>query len=207
MQISQVLSAKIALFGDFTLLNPRGLSLRSLHGGLLERYKFLNYSTELDLSKGVRYGEGEFVYEDKPIGVSVTIFNTGLLVETLVSTEAAEGFFNDVAEWLTTIGFRSPKELITNTVYESQLVVQAELDIAKSFDKLQAFAKVIGELSGNLKEQMSGFYVGADGAQLSTFTFERRAAVPFSQNQYFSRAALPTSKHIRALKAIEKILS
>lgn len=209
MQILETQLARIAFFADVRLLNPQGLSLRPIHSGLLERYKFLIYPTaptEFDLTKGIRYSDGEFAYERKPIAVSFTIYNNGWLVETLVSTEAAEAFWNDIAEWLIGIGFRSPKDVVTKTVYESQLVVQAQLDIVKSFDKLQGCAKFISELSGNPREELSGFYIGTETEQLSTFTFERRIGVPFSENKYFSRATLPTGKHVHALEEIEKIL-
>lgn len=210
MQISGTLLARVALFADIRLLNPHGLSLRPIHNGLLERYRFSIYPTnpaDFDFTKGIRYANGEFVYDGKLISVACTIFNNGWVVETSVSTEAAEAFWNDIAEWVAGIGFRSANDLVTKKAYESQLIVEAHLDIAKPFDKLQSFVKLIGELSGNPKEQMSGFYVGTDTEQLSTFTFERLAGVPFTDNKYFSRAMLPTSKHLLALEEIEKILS
>jgi len=210
MQVTEVILARIILFAEVRLLNSSGLSLQPIHSGLLERYKFLIYPTapsEFDFTKGVRYSEGKFLFDDREIGVALTIFTDGWVVETLVSTEASEAFWNDVADWVTTIGFISAKELVTSKVYESQVVAHSNLELGKRFGEIQPLVKLIAELSGNPTEQMSGFYIGGDGARLSTFTFERRTGVPFSENKYFSRAALPSSKHMRVLSEIEKILT
>jgi len=210
MQVTEVILARIILFAEVRLLNSSVLSLHPIHSVLFERYKFLIYPSapiEFYFTKGVRYSEGKFLFDDREIGVALTIFTDGWVVETLVSTEASEAFWNDVADWVTTIGFISAKELVTSKVYESQVVAHSNLELGKRFGEIQPLVKLIAELSGNPTEQMSGFYIGGDGARLSTFTFERRTGVPFSENKYFSRAALPSSKHMRVLSEIEKILT
>src|SRR6266496_5065562 len=137
MQIIEMLLARIVLFIDIRQLNPEGLALQPIHQGLLNRYNFTVHpsdSSDFDFTNGIRYGGGEFEYEGKRIAVYLTIYNNGWLVETLVSTEAAEAFWNDVASWVASIGFRSAKEIITQKIYESQIVVRAEVDLGKSFN-------------------------------------------------------------------------
>ena len=210
MQVTEILLARVALFADIRQLNPEGLSLQPIHQGLLDRYKFPVHpinASDFDFTKGIRYGAGQFQYEGKPIAIYLTIYNNGSLVETLVSTEAAEAFWNDVAEWVASIGFRSARDIVTQRVYESQLIVQANVDLTQKFGDFRQLVELIAELSGNRTEQFSGIYVSADNSPLSTFTFERRVNTPFSENKYFSRAALPTSKHLRALHEIERLLS
>lgn len=210
MQITEVLLARVVLFAEVRLLNSSGLSLQPIHSGLLDRYKFLIYPTapgDFDFTKGVRYSDGKFLFDGKEIGVALSIFTDGWVVETLVSTEASEAFSNDIADWVTTIGFRSAKELITSKAYEHQVVVQSNLELGKRFKDIQPMIQLVAELSGNSTEQMSGFHIGGNGARLWTFTFEHRVGVPFSENKYFSRSTLPSSKHIRVLNELEKILS
>jgi|SoiMethySBSTD1v2_1073268.scaffolds.fasta_scaffold82158_4 hypothetical protein len=210
MNITGRLLNRVALFADIRLLNPDGLSLRPVHQGLIERYRFKVFPVnpgDFDFTNGIRYADGEFVYEDRAIAVSLTIYNNGWLVESSLSTEAAESFWEDIADWVPNLGLRSAGQLVTKKAYESQLIVHVNLDIATPFEKLQPLAQLIGQLSENPKEQLSGFYIGTEGQQLSTFTFERLVGTPFSQNEYFSRALLPTSKHIRALEEIEKIFA
>jgi hypothetical protein len=207
MQISGRILARLALFADLRLLNPQGLSLLPIHLGLLERYKFQTYQKgDYDFAKGIRYADGQFVYDGSLIAVSLTVYNNGWLVEASMSTEVAESFFNDISDWVTGIGYASAKDLVTKKSYESQLAIQMDLDISRLFEKLQTIAHFIAQLSENPKEQLSGFYIGTETDQLSTFTFERLAGTPFSENKYFSRAMLPTAKHIRAIEEIEKIL-
>ena len=105
------------------------------------------------------------------------------------------------------MGFRPATELVTKKAYESQLLVHTEFDLGKPWEKLQPWVKLVAELSNDPTEQISGLYISGDSAQLSTFTFERRGGVPFSENKYFSRATLSTANHIRALEKLEKILS
>jgi hypothetical protein len=210
MQISEILLARVGFFVDIRQLNPDGLSLQPIHQGLLERYKFPVHpinQTDFDFTKGVRYGGGQFKYQNKPIAVYLTMYNNGSLVETLVSTEAAEAFWDDLSTWVATLGFRCAKDIVTSTVYESQLVVQDNVDLAKKCGDFQRFVELIATLSGNPTEQFSGIYISADNSPLSTFTFERRVSTPFSENKYFSRATLPTRKHLRALEEFEKYLA
>lgn len=210
MQIINVLLARVIWFADLQLINPSGLALGPVQAALRERYKFLIYPSspqEFDMTKGVRYADGEFVFDGKTIGVAISIFNNGWATDTFVSTEASEAFLNDLVEWLTIGGFRPPQDFVTKIVYESQLVVHSKTNLRKTFDSFRSFEQLIAELSGNPTEQLIGFYIGGDNPQLSTFTFERRQNTPFSENKYFSRAALPTSKHIQALDELEKILT
>ena len=210
MEVIETILSRVGFFGNVRSLNPAGLSLRSIHDGLLERYKFLVYPRnpgDWDFTVGINYSDGEFLYRGKTIAVTLKLFTDGWAVDTLASTDAAEAFWNDVADWVTSLGFRPAKEAIKRRVYESQVVVRADVDLAKPFDRLHDFVKLISELSGNPSQQLSGVYIGPDAAMLSTFTFERRQGIPFSENTYFSRASLPTSHHLAALEMIEKILT
>jgi len=210
MKVINVLLARVIWFADLQLINPSGLALGPIQTALRERYKFLVYPSspqEFDMTRGVRYADGEFVFEGKTIGVSINIYNNGWAADTFVSTEASEAFSNDLVGLLTARGFRSAKDFVTKIVYESQLLVHSKVKLRKTFDAFRSFEQLIAELSGNPTEQISGFYIGQDSAQLSTFTLEYRIGIPFAENKYFSRAMLPTSKHLRALDDIEKILS
>jgi hypothetical protein len=211
MKILETLLARVVVFADVRRVNPNGLAIGPVHAGLLKRYKFLIYPInpgDFDFTKGIKYSDGEFIYNGQSIAVALSIFTDGWAVESLVSTEATDAFWNDFAGWLETLGFRGTKALVSRRIYESQLVVQSPVDIARQLGKLQSIATLIRALSEDQKDQtVTGFYIGADNEQVSRFTFERRQGVPFSEDKYFSRASLTTSNHILALKELETLLS
>ena len=126
MKNISVLLARAVWFTDLQLINPSGLALGPIQATLRDRYKFLVYPTspqELDITKGIKYADGEFGFEGKTIGVTVRMYNNGVAADTIVSTEASEAFLNDLTTRVTTIGLRFPKDSITKIVYESQVEV------------------------------------------------------------------------------------
>ncbi len=210
MQITNTLLARTAWFLDVNTLNPLGLALGPIHSTLIQKYKFLVYPTspyEFDLTKGVKYLNGEFEFNDKKIGVNITFFNNGWAADTLVSTEASDAFLEDLEEWLTSLQFRSAKKLVTKTVHESQLVATSDINIKKLSDSLNPIVSLVARLSGNETEDFSGFSIGPETYPTQTFTFERRANTPSSEKLYFSRALLQSAEHKQVLLELERLFS
>ena|SRR3989442_1402788 len=210
MQITNTLLARTAWFLDINALNPLGLALGPIHSVLIQKYKFLAYPTspyEFDLTKGVKYLNGEFEFNDKKIGIAITFFNNGWAADTLVSTEASDAFLENLEEWLTSLQFRSAKKFVTKTVHESQLVVTSDINIEKLSDGLKPIISLVAKLSGNEKEEFSGFSIGPETYPTQTFTFERRANTPSSEKLYYSRALMQTARHQQILFELERLFS
>jgi hypothetical protein len=210
MKITEILLARTVWFVDLQKLNPEGLAYGSIYSSLKERYKFLRYPTtpsEIDLNKGTLFGGGEFDYEGKKIGVGITVYNNGWAADSLVSTESSEAFLEDISAWLTdTVGLLQAKNFVTKIIYDSQLVLHSELDLKKLCAKLKSFSSIVGKASGNPIEEVAGFTIGSGKYPYATFAVERRNNVEFSEMKYFSKASVPTSKHIYLLEEFEKLL-
>jgi len=215
MQVSEVVLARTVWLLNLKLLNAAGLAWGPILSSFKDRYKFLNYPTmpaEFDLTKGLRYAGGEFIFDGKQVGVGITIYNDGLVADSLVSTETSDAFLEDLAGWITgNFGFRPAQDIITRVIYDSQLELKADIDLTKSFDKIAAFSSILREFSGNPTEESSGFIFACDPSlpnyTFPTFTFERRVGVKFLEKKYFSKATLSTRKHIQVLEQFERIFS
>lgn len=215
MQITEIVLARTAWFFNVRLLNPAGLSWGPILSSFKDRYKFLVYPSapsEFDFTKGIRYDGGEFTFEGKQINVGVSIYSDGWYVDTMVSTEASDTFLDDLVGWVSTsFGLRHARDIVTRVLYDSQIVFTSDINLTKSSDELQAFNNLLCEFSGNPTEELSAIVFGSNPASPNpttpTFTFERRVNVPFTENKYYSRAALPTKKHIQLLEHFQRMFS
>jgi hypothetical protein len=57
------------------------------------------------------------------------------------------------------------------------------------------------------KQHIAALLFRNDPSMDALFTFERRSGAPFSENKYFSYAALPTDAHMGVLEKIERLLA
>ncbi len=210
MHLSEILLARSAWLFELQSINPAGLAWGLAHAFLKERYHFLRYPSapdEFDLTKGIDYQDGEFLHDGKVIAVSLFIYNTGVVADTRVSTEASDAFLEDIMEELAKLQFRPVNKLSTTISYDSHVVVSSDVNPTQLRSNLQSLVTLISELSGNPAEEVFGFSISANPNQQPTFQFERRANVPFSENKYFSRASLSTTKHKKILDELEKLLN
>jgi hypothetical protein len=92
-----------------------------------------------------------------------------------------------------------------STVYDSQLVLYSDIDLLGISTKIKKFNDVLREYTGKRTTEPWAFLFEPDG-ESSNFSFERRANVPFKENQFFSKAALSTSKHMELLQEFERIM-
>lgn len=197
--------------------NPKGLRLDIiLFPFLIETYKFKQYpsltKTE-DLSKGIVFGDGEFaVNSNHIVVVNLTIYNDGLVADTRSSTEHSEAFLNDALSKFSEISRIPPfQSIIREKLYVSEVYVSTDKSLEFINPKLKQISKY---LSQNVEKDKT-FQVGGisfwpdQTAKLNPrpFSFERTLNTPFSENRYFSVAALPTEKHLELLDKLEIILS
>ncbi len=209
MQVTEIINAKTFWFASMSVLdNEGGTAIGPIHRGLIERYKFMNHPVSgpdiLSGSGGLIYKAGEFSFSGRLIGINLSLFSDGLVAETSVSTDASDAFLEDLSDWVvSTFRFKRPSSVRTRIVYESQLYLTSNVSLIAG-DQLRTFTTLLREYTGNATEEPWAFLFEPDG-QLTSFSFERRANTPFSTNQYYSKSAVSTSKHIELLQAFEKI--
>lgn len=210
MHIDQVVLARTVWLVNLQLINPLGLAFRPISDAFKERYRFLNYPvnpSDFDASKGITYTAGEFQFEGNLIAVALTVYNDGWVADTSVSTEASEAFLYDLSGWLTSAyAIKDARELVTKIAYDSQFYVTSELSLLDASKKIRTFTELLREFTGNVTEEPWALLFEPDGAATS-FSFERRVNTPFSKKQYYTKAALPTSKHVELLTQFERIFA
>jgi hypothetical protein len=213
MQLSEIILARTIWFIDLKFINPVGLAWGPIQSAMKERYKFLVYPvvpSDFDLQKGTKYEGGEFEFNGDKIAVSLTVYLNGWSVDTQVSTEASDAFLADLSAWLSKSFKIREGNWVSRILYDSQVGFISEVRLSESLNKLKAIKELIINSSGNEQEDFTALVFGSDPASknptIPTFSFERRVNVNFSENKYYSKAALPTSEHIRLVEQVEAIL-
>jgi hypothetical protein len=217
MKLLSVQLARSIWLGPTSDFNPRGTSLyRILFPFLIDTYKFRKYPSPTessDLSKGVRFEDGEFIIgENIPITANLLIYNDGMIADTSSSTTHSDSFLEDIYNRFSEI-FRMPRyeSIIRKKVYVSQLFISTDKSLELINPKLKEISKYLSETveQGNMVFQVGGISFWPDQVNKVNpvpFSFERTTNVPFSENRYYSAAPLPTDKHLELLDKVENIL-
>ena len=168
--------------------------------------------------RAIAFQFGTFSNSKKvPIGVSLAIYNDGVQVDTVSSTDDCTEFLQDVASWLTqTFGFVIPATSKIKEGFFSQIEVESNISLESLNPKLASFVKTLQSrvkpLDGKSRNfEVSGIGCWAEDLLVSgapaAFRFERKHGAPFASNRYFSSAPLETKEHLKALQELETILS
>src|SRR5262249_5748981 len=115
MRLISVQLARVTWLADVNEFNPRGLNIFSeLIPMLVQEYKFKNFPKEGDdLQSGLKLMKGEYVNnQGDTLSVDMTVFNDGVVADTVASTEASEEFLSEVTVSLSGIGFAFEAEMI-----------------------------------------------------------------------------------------------
>lgn len=201
-------------------LNPRGLYDYALIAPMIEKYKFLKVPTkfeEYDLTKGCVFANGLFKRESQDdIGIDITLYNDGFVVDSRSSTEDSDAFLDDFLTWLSKDFALIPyKEILRRKLYISELWMQANKPLNALNAKLEGFAKRLSSLMFTEKDhpivfETSGIRFWTDPSLRANppgqFTFERSLNTPFNENRYYSAAPLQTGDHLELLEELEIIL-
>ena len=218
MKLLSVNTARAIWLGQVRDLNPKGMKLeRILTSFLVDTYKFEKTpltQEPTDPNKGLIFENGEFeAKEEHPIIINLTIYNDGLVAESISSTTHSEAFLEDVlirfSEFFKISSFTS---VFKKKLYSSQLFVYTDKQLKLLNPKLK---KISEYLSHNVEQSSLNFQVGGisfwpdqtSKVPPASFTFERALGVPFSENRYYSAAPLKTDQHLELLEKLENILS
>lgn len=211
MQITDIGLARSIWQVKFAAYNPGGLALGPIHRGLIERYRFVNYPAvgpdNFNGKSGAEYGGGEFVFNEKTVTISVKIFNDGITADSATSTQISDAFLEDLSQWLmSSFGLLDPRRFTTTRLYDSQIFFKSDANLMRNSPSLRQFTELLRQYTGNPKEEPWALLFEPDQGATS-FSFERRVNVPFSENHYFSKAVLATPTHIELIEQFEKLFS
>jgi len=221
MKLLNVMKAHSAWLFDLQDLNPRGKSIfPDLIDWLKEEYHFSKFPksvSDLDpTTKALVFTGGEFMVEEEIFkSVDLTIYNDGLVANTLSSTKDTDAFLERVLssaskEW----SLAYTPEMIRRSLYISEVNVRLEGSLSKLSPQLVQFtSKISSAVSEDLKSpfEFSGISFGTDPfmqfPQTSGFAVERKIGAPFSENRYYSKAPLQTERHLELLADLEKFMT
>jgi hypothetical protein len=80
-----------------------------------------------------------------------------------------------------------------------------KIDLGKSFSKLNPLIGLVAKSTGNEAQEITGLMIGSENYAGSTFVIERRTNIAFSEHRYYSKALLPTTKHLQILNQLAKL--
>jgi hypothetical protein len=212
--------ARCAWVVDMYQLNPDGRSLLDLFQALAKRYRFAKSPENLldyNKDKALEFNSGTFLKgKNQDVRVGLTIYNNALAADTISSTDNAEAFLADLAQWAKKEHdlVIEPTAILRKT-YVSHLDVSFDAELPLANPKLTFIPSLVGsqaiQIDGKPVEyRMGGITawgenVGGEGA-LQPFRLERKWSFPFEKNVYFSTAPLRTQEHIATLQQIEMAL-
>lgn len=220
MKLRSVKLARAIWLVNYFDLNPYGSSLIPAIPKIVQKYMFQVIPIkpdEFDLSKGVNFREGTFQINDRVIGINLSIYNDGLVVDTRSSTGDSDVFLNEFLAWISIeFGLASYQEFLKSKMYLSELWVQTDKALNSLNPKLDDFAKrltgsIVGRSHQPLAFETTGISFWTDPTIMinppGPFRFEREENAPFGEHRYYSAAPLQTNIHLEMLTELENILS
>ena len=216
MDLVSVQRARSIWLFDSYDLNPRGKNIgANLIDWLKHAYEFTKVPsslTDLDDTKALHYSGGHYRAGRESIDVELRIYNDGVVGDTRSSTEDTDSFLSDLlvsAANEFSLAYKS--EIVRKKLYVSEMTVRTGKKLATLNPKLAEFAQKLAFATGGqpAPELASiGFWPDIlPNPSASVFRFERKFGAEFSENRYYTRAPLQTSKHLELLQALEAAIS
>jgi hypothetical protein len=215
VEVTSVLLARAIGWVEVIDLNPRGKTYYpSLVEGLVQRYGFAAYPQKLedfDEVKGVKFTSGR---AGETVIEQAIIYTHGILLDTRDSTETSQRILEGILEWgANEFGLAYQAGTIKRWAYYSQVTFTSDVSLSFMHPALQRLCMrmgdVVQDISGEkLKYEPANLTLNHDlllrQHPYGSFSIQKRAGVPFSENQYFSDAPLPTDIHLQLLSDFEQ---
>jgi hypothetical protein len=218
MQLAAVPLARVLAYVETAELNPGGsVFFPELIQKVVERFEFQKYPQtfeETDEDKGVTFIEGRWN------GLNVdkfTIFRGALIVDTSTSTADSERILDEALTWATAeCGISYKSGMIRRKQYVSDLTFYSDVKLLAVHPALLKLQKAVTDheekyLGQRMEYDLTHFGLDFDHSLnplvTAPFSIQRRGNALFSENKYFSEAALPTDVHIKLLEQFESDLS
>ena len=212
MKLLSVPLARIVWSFDVSEINPRGKNIFSdLVPTLIEAYGFKKYPEEGgDFSKGMVFGLGTFTnHNNDEVQVGLTVWSDGIAADTYSNTNDSDEFMEGLIEILPQEGYVFERVMIQRKAYNSHVIVRCEKHLSSLNPRLDEFSKKLSAaINPRLMFEPAGieFWPNQE-AKVANFSFQRKTGADFSDNRYWSQAALRTDKHLELLQDLENILS
>ena len=212
--------ARVIWVIDMQQLNPSGRSLLDLFQGIAKRYRFSKFPQHLlDYNKdnALEFNSGTFLKSpEEDVRVGLTIYNNGIVGDSISSTDNSEAFLEDMAQWAAKEhNLPFDQNVIARKSYVSQLELKFESEPQLANPKLNFLPSKIASQAIQLDGKPTPYSfggltvwaenVGKEGA-LQPFRLERKWGTLFADNIYFSMATLRSQEHIGLLAEIEAAL-
>jgi len=214
MRHVQVVLARVLAYIETVDLNPGGaVFFPHLISALVEKMEFQKFPTtfeETDEDKGVNFVEGRWgsITIDK-----LTIFRNALVLDTRVPTRDTENILEECLTWASKEhGIHYAPGMIKRRQYVSDVTFYSDVNLLSAHAAFVGLQKSLSQHESSLFGQMldyqfTRFDLDFDKQKTplisAPFSIQRRGQIPFSENKYFSEAALPTDTHIRLLEQFE----
>ena len=216
MKLLSVEQARAAWLFPLMDMNPLGKYLLPITIALSTRYKFANNPNVVEALKkkeGLIFGNGVFAHPKLgELTLDIAIYNDAVFADTRADTEASDAFMEDLLMWLANeYGLKYPEN--PRRQHISRVFVQSKKRLNSLNPRLEKFARALSARSegfGSVAYELGGVNFTAQQAGPlvpHVFRFERAENIPYSENRYFSYAALPTKEHLALLDELEEILS
>lgn|SRR5690348_16805275 len=202
---------------EFARLNPKGMYLQPMIEALTARYVFAKAPKNLlDVTdNALVFKSGRFV-NSKGVSVLVafSIYDDGLIGETLSSTDDSTEFLNDVTGWAKNqFNLVTPSEV--RKAYASQIVFECDTPLMALSPKITQLVRSVQArytpVDGKSREfDFTGLSFWTEDVTKplapGILKIERKIGAPFAQNMYFSQAPFETRSHIELLTELEALL-
>jgi hypothetical protein len=196
-------------------LNKSGrVYLPNVINGLLNRFQFQKWPQkfeEMDEAKGIEFLEG--LWDGTPVS-KLTIYNSGFLVETQVSTAESERILEEALLWgAGQWGLSYQPGDIKRKRYVSDLTFNTDTPLLDAFAPFRELTSAVAEHASRIVEKPIPYFGSRLDAEIehhplnmpiTPFSIQRRADTPMSENKYFSEAPLPTDIHVSLLEKFDR---
>jgi len=217
MKLISVKLARSIWYFQFSDLNPKGKSLFPVMHSISELYKFKSTPSPQDImteNVAREFKGGEFTNDEgDTLAVKLTVYDWGLVADTISSTHSSDAFLSSMLNRLSErFDLVRYNQLIKKITYVSQLFVSMDKSLELINPKLKEISQyltdnVIGH--SNVPFQTDGISFFPDQIRPvnpTAFNIERALGTPFSENRYISNSALQTDKHLELLGKLEELL-
>jgi hypothetical protein len=200
----------------------RGLDLPTFLQNVATRYGFMKSPINLEgfsQPTGAKFEYGRFAIPPSSDVVAIqelSLFNDGVIA-ACADTDISDALIDEFFAWSAAIGLLRqpisprPRQYLSNLVVEFDKLPRHRLE--RIFKTASLFNSALNEHYGwNCSSSVSRIGISPDPLSLpqhrtATLIVERRGAIPYEQNYFWSSAPLRRAVHIELLEAFESELA